>query len=254
MLPRNPRDRFPADRFPADDNARPPRPLERGSLDEDAPADQGLKPIARFVNAAEGGFFAHELSLKAQCPVELRSEEDYDALAGLWTTRFLLCVPARCAEEATVALAELVERSEHEDFLDTRPLPLRDVPELTGPIGRWDVDDFAADRFGAAAGGEGPVVHWVPIVLTLAAGSMMFWGFRKLNEAPPRPPLPAGHRTGLWESLSTSEGRVWVQLDRQGRAVRELEVDAEAGVAVIREDRDGDAAFDHTRRLHRDEL
>jgi hypothetical protein len=241
MQPRDPRDRFPT---------TPPA----------GPSADPLRPIARFVNAAEGGFFAHELSLEAQCPVELRAEEDYDAVAGHWTTRFLLCVPARCAEAAATALQELVERSEHEDFLDSRPLPLRDttelnpalgsdrLPELTGPVARWDRNDFTA-----APGEDGPVVHWVPIVLTLAAGSMMFWSLRKLNEPPPKPPLPAGHREGLWESLSTSEGRVWVQLDRQGRAVRELEVDPETGVAVIREDLDGDAAFDRTRRLRRTE-
>ena len=62
-------------------------------------------PIARFLNAAEAGYFAHELKLMRNIPVTLRAEDDFDAVSGNWSTGFVLAVPEVWAERAAATKA-----------------------------------------------------------------------------------------------------------------------------------------------------
>ena len=203
--------------------------------------------IARFLNAAEAGYFAHELKLLRNIPVKLQAEDDFDAVSGHWSTRFVLSVPGPWAERAALTLQELVRQTEAEDSL----------PELAASAlereAFLEADSRPFDPFA-----EGPLfspqnqVNWVPIVVTLAAGSMAIWGIKKLWE--PARPLPAAApakapRDVLWDVVTTPAGRKWVQSDPAGRPVRDLEINPAGTEATLREDSDGDHVFDRTRHV-----
>jgi hypothetical protein len=204
--------------------------------------------IARFLNAAEAGYFAHELKLLRNIPVTLRAEEDFEALAGHGTTGFVLSVPNVWAEPAARTLTELVNRSESEEDLSERVS--EEAVRDSVPLGRTQAfDPFAReDEFEM-----GPAIPWVPIVVTLAAGSLAFWGVKTLWE-PARPPAPApvkASRDVLWDVMRTPQGRKWVQVDPQGQPIRELEIEPAGTAAILREDHDGDQVFEHIERIKR---
>eukprot|EP00913_Durusdinium_trenchii_P008935 g8401.t1 len=197
---------------------------------ENEPADASDEPvvaIARFLNAAEAGFFAHTLLNSEEIPASLRAEDDFDAVSGFWTARYLLMVPERMVDAATKALQSVVKRSETEDFLDSAG----DPNELTH-FGSESVNvtRFAEDpeRYPAD---ETSTIKWGPVMLTLAAGSLALWGLRELQR-PPR--VEAGPKHGaLWDDLS-EPSKPWVQ-QLEGDRRRELHFDRQRNRAVIRE-------------------
>ena len=73
--------------------------------------DEAIVSIARFHNAAEAGYFSHELMRSEEIPSMVKVDEHFDALCGRWTTRFLLLVPECFAETAAAALQRLVKQS-----------------------------------------------------------------------------------------------------------------------------------------------
>jgi hypothetical protein len=209
---------------------------ERFPADADAGefvGDEPLRAIARFPNAAEAGFFAHALQATEDIPVTLRAEEDYNAVSGYWSTRYLLEVPERVAESAYRSLESLISRSESEDI-------------LASAAGRWDTWErsaelsevprvFAADR--SIRDEERhplPGINWGPLVLSFAAGSLALFGLQSLQPAiKPRVEAPGGRQQELWDQLSRP-AKPWTQkLDGNRRRV--LEFNAERSRAVVRE-------------------
>jgi hypothetical protein len=201
-----------------------------GSDSTDAPGE--WLTVARFGNAAEAGYFADELHHVLGCEPRIDVRDDFDAVHACWHTRYLLSVPAALAEHAHAQLHQMLD-------------------------GEWEQLESAGrstlaghNPFGIAAGDQrapgatGPsVVNWVPIMLTLAAGSFVIWAGNKKAHPPRRPPAPRdGQRFDLIDVLS-SDSAPWVQhLNRGG--VRELVIDGVTGAAQVREDVDGDGVFE----------
>ena len=190
--------------------------------------DEPLKTIAKFANAAEAGFFAHALTATEDLPVMIHAEENFDAISGYWSTRYLLEVPERIAESAYRSLQSLIARTETEDIMESV------VPAGT----RWETERFAMtdfrDRsFDTTAAESG--VRWGPIVFSLAAGSLAFFGLQALQPAVnPRNDVPHGERRkDLWEQMSRPS-KPWTQ-SLNGNRRRELRFNAKRTRAVIRE-------------------
>lgn len=187
--------------------------------------DEPLRAIARFNNAAEAGFFAHTLLFAEEIPASIRAEENFDGVGGYWSTRYHLEVPESLAASASQRLQAIIDRSEREDFVDD-----------LGARNAFPVDDTTrfAGFDGASAEAEYRGLRWGPIVLTLAAGSLAFLGFRALQPAlKPRGDAPVGRQKDLWEQLS-QPSKPWVQRLDNGRR-REVRFNADRSRATIRE-------------------
>lgn len=207
-----------------------------------------LDAVARFQSAAEAGYFAHELKMLQNVPTLVRAVEEFDAVSGHWSTGFVLFVPSPQAEEAALTLQDLVRQSENEDASPVRASATSER-EVTTTSPSEPFDPFVRDEEF-----EYPEpINWVPIVVTLAAGSLAFWGVKQLWEpARPQPAAPAdAPRDVLWDIMKTPQGRKWVQQDADGRRIRELEIHPDGSEAVLREDHDGDEFFEKTRRVKR---
>lgn len=209
--------------------------------------EEPMAPIARFHNVAEAGYFAHELMLQADIPATVNMDESFEALGGYWSTRFLLSVPRSQVEAATHRLQRLIERTELEEPAEfeeaglDESVPSAETSQLSPPGAQsataWDGRVEPPDE-------EEGGVHWVPIVLTLAAGSAAFWGFRKLNDAPqPDNNAARPQQADLWDELGTFS-EPWVQDLDNGEGVRKLWIDRRQGTLVIREDLNGDGNFE----------
>lgn len=209
----------------------------------DAVSDEGLATIARFHNIAEAGFFAHELMHRESLPVQLSVDESFDAISGLWNTRFLLCVPESQSKSAAAMLQRMIEQTDTDGW---------DADEAIYGFNDPTVDSFRRTHVVVADEGS---IHWLPIMLTLAAGSFVLWGVRKFQEQPVRrgmPPVGREH-TDFWDDLSANS-KPWVQLLDDGRGVREFWIDAERDEAVLREDADGNGHFEKQLRFRRSML
>ncbi len=228
----------PAEGIAADDvsaaaMSRPAAGVAAETLDA-SPAERGFVPIARFRNAAEAGYFADELTRDEAFSAVVDLEEALDSFGHYWTTRFVLWVPRGHAESAARQLQQLVDATESDELFATS-----DAGEMVEPgamASHLETEDVAES---ADSG-----VNWVPIVLTIAAGSMALWVARSMNEQPKRDVrlAPAGGRQiDLWERLST-DTEPWVQESAGGR--RELSVSRDRDTAVLREDLDGDGIFE----------
>ena len=217
-------------------------------IDEDV-LDDAIVSIARFHNAAEAGYFSHELMLAEEIPSMVKMDEQFDALSGRWSTRFLLLVPERFRENAAEALLRLVEQSNSEDSLEEET---RKTFRVTSEDLEHFGDEMEFDRYSAVESR----VNWVPIVLTLAAGSAVFWGVRKLQDRP-QPhanAAPVGARQqDLWERLSGFP-EPWIQQSEGGERTRSIQFETEGNVVIIREDSDGDGHFEREHRLPREIL
>lgn len=198
--------------------------------DEPPPIDGKLVPIARFTNVAEAGFFCHELMYRLSIPVRMAAEENFDALSGHWWSRYVLSVSEAVADQATMALQQLVEQTSGGD--DEAASTLDPPEEEFSPL---------EEAFEDGAG-----VNWVPIILTLAAGSVVFWGVRKLHDQPRAilaAPIRLQHNE-LWDYVSEDEPAPFVQHLEDGRGRRELRFEPDRRRIVIREDRDGDGRYE----------
>lgn len=204
----------------------------RADFDE-LDADSEWITIARFGNAAEAGYFAHELGPVLKCEPRIEYQDDFDAIAGAWRTRYLLTVPIEIAEHGRIQLAAMLEGNWELD----QPGPDADDPfcsaEPTVP--------------GRSQRGANSRINWVPIMLTLAAGSAVFWAGRK---APfvrgPVEPRGAGQRDLL--DFLADGADPWVQHGGAGGGRRELRINPRGDGATVVEDTDGDGLFD--RELH----
>lgn len=190
-----------------------------------------VRTIARFANAAEAGFFAHVLLSMEDIPAEIRTEDDYDGIAGYWSTRFLLDVPARLAKEAGEILQQVIDRSEREDFVGTPAGRLAESDSNLMTASRYStvevLDDSAAE--------SRPGLRWTPIVLTIAAGSLAFFGLRTMQQQAGKAQrnIPVGKQDELWQQMGQPM-QPWTQ-QLPGNRRRELRFNADRTRAVLRE-------------------
>ena len=211
--------------------------------------DEAIVSIARFHNAAEAGYFSHELMRSEEIPSMVKVDEHFDALSGRWATRFLLLVPERFAETAAAALQRLVEQSNSDEDIEEQARET--LGGTSEEMERLD-EEMEFDRYATLGSG----VNWVPIVLTLAAGSAAFWGVRKLQDRP-QPhanAAPVGARqSDLWERLSSSP-EPWIQHVEGGERTRSIQFETDRNMVIIREDSDGDGHFEREHRIRRETL
>lgn len=192
--------------------------------------------VARFGNAAEAGYFANELEYAIDCEPRLEQRDDFDPVHHFWRTSYVLSVPDDHADTAVVQLRRI---------LDGEPIESSAAPAARVASSRLAGRAADAMHDGAPdddANGESGI-NWVPIVLTIAAGSLVLWAGKK---APPlRRPAPPDDalRVDFWDALGRDRAP-WVQRSETD-GVRELVIDAATGHAVLREDRDGDGQFEH---------
>lgn len=199
---------------------------EAADFIEDVANDQCRTPIARFQNGAEAGYFADELTHAAELDVRLLVREQFDAVHGMSVTDYVLLVREADAERASQILRSLVSSTDDHD-----------ADDASG-------DQAAQDGFNVAATPGGPV--WVPILLTLAAGSIAYWGVEKVEQRPRPPALVNRDRRqppDLWRVLGMSPDP-WVQKLGPGQGVRRLQIAPDRRTAVVQEDRDGDGRFE----------
>lgn len=203
-----------------------------------------LAPIARFESAAEAGYFCHELMDRESLPVTIAIDENFDAVSGRWWTHYVLRVPEEMAETAITALQVLLDESQgdqgnhHQEILEGADAI---EPPSNASEERFEIFDCAGEF---DAGGLG--VNWVPIILTLAAGSVAFWGFRKLQDQgrPPIAAAPAGRdQRDLRDALSR-HGGTWIQQSGNAGGVRHLRYEPDQKTVIIREDGEGDGIFE----------
>lgn len=175
--------------------------------------------IARFQNGAEAGYFADELTRACHVDTEVVARERFDAVHAGWSVDYILLVERPHAERAARLLQSLVES--------------------TG-------DDGGDGATGESPRSDLPGGVWVPLILTLAAGSIACFGIDRLDHRPRAPALvvrDAREPPDLWEVLAGTRG-TWVQKLEGGPGVRELTLDPETHSAQLKEDHDGDGRFD----------
>ncbi|MBS0266449.1 MAG: hypothetical protein JSS02_31245, partial [Planctomycetes bacterium] len=148
--------------------------------------------------------------------------ERFEAMHANWTIDFMLQVPPERVSEATGLLQELVAQTTDAE----QPGGTNSAAGLTAGL-------------------------WVPLVSTLAAGSVVCFGIDRVDGRPPRrvrvqreeaPPAE------LWELLTAAPGP-WVQPGGPGMGAKRVTFDRARKVAVIEEDLDGDGAIDRAREL-----
>ena len=187
-------------------------------LAEDAEDGERGVAIARFQSGAEAGYFADELTRETGIEVDVLVRERFDAVHAVWTVDYILQVSPLHAQEAPGALQSLVDATGDDAG-----------EESTGP----SVSDI-------------PAGVWIPLILTLAAGSIACFGIEHLDHRPRPPALVVGDGRKppeLWEILGATNGP-WVQQLEGGRGVRRLTLNPDHRSAVLEEDHDGDGRID----------
>jgi hypothetical protein len=189
-----------------------------GEFDAVDDSGESRVAIARFQNGAEAGFFADELNRRTGIETDVLTRERFDAVHALWTVDFLLTVSRDRADEAPRLLQELVDATGDEELDEA-------IPSANG-----------LDLLGGV---------WVPLIITLAAGSIVCFGIDRADHRPRPPALVVGDGrkpAELWDVLSARPGP-WVQpLDAGGE--RRLTLDREHHTALLQEDQDGDGQVD----------
>lgn len=199
--------------------AEPPAGLAAEDSQPESSELPARVPIARFQNGAEVGFFADELTRETGIEVEVLAREKFDAVHAVWSIDYLLLVERAQAERAARALQALVESTGGE---------MGDEPEST------------------ARASDIPGGVWVPLILTLAAGSIACFGIERGDHRPRAPALVVGdarRSPELRQLMGAARGN-WVQPLDGGPGIRQLTLDPDRGTAVLREDEDGDGQFE----------
>ena len=185
--------------------------------DQDAIAVEHGQAIARFQSGAEAGFFADELTRATGIEADVLVRERFDAVHAVWTVDYVLHVSPEHASEAAGALQLLVDATGDDA-----------AEESTGPR----ITDL-------------PAGAWMPLILTLAAGSIACFGIEHLDQRQRPPALVVGDGRKppeLWEILNATHGPWVQQLD--GGGTRRLTLNRDNRTAVLEEDHDGDGHVD----------
>jgi hypothetical protein len=192
------------------------RPNEFSSVDE---FGESRVAIARFQSGAEAGYFADELIRRTGMETDVLTRERFDAVHAVWTVDYLLLVSRDHADEAPRLLQELVDATGDDDGDEAAP---------------------------AAGSSDLPAGVWVPLIITLAAGSIVCFGIERADHRPRPAALVVGDGRKppeLWEILGATQGPWVQQLDEAG-GVRRLTLDREHRTALLQEDDDGDGVID----------
>lgn len=200
---------------------------ETASLAETTP----FEPIARFANIAEAGYFHSELEGRLECDVRLNTQDHFDAPSASWWSDYVLTVPAANTQTAVAALKDLVAETDQSEFLDLGTEP---------PAQRMAMSD---EEFAPSSR-----IHWTPIVLTLAAGTFVFWAAKQAQLQFRGAGDRKAHGVSLWDMMSESD-QPWVQRSENGGGRREISIDPNTNMATLREDTDGDGVVDRVSQL-----
>ncbi|MEW4527798.1 hypothetical protein [Maioricimonas sp. JC845] len=206
--------------------------------DATSPADDSYRPIARFANAAEAGYFAHELAHRLDFDPVVRSEQDFDAIGGAWRQAYLLCAPEPLANAAAALLHEMCGDEDDHAHRAARETE-------SGPF-----DRFSADRdteWGDRSASRRSLIPWASLLLTVAAGSVAFWSGRHAGR--PAVAVDPRRQEALLKELLATPDRPWQQrVGRQG-GMRQLTITPDRRAVLLQEDRDGDGLFEHQKRF-----
>ncbi|MCA9111174.1 MAG: hypothetical protein KDA52_14575 [Planctomycetaceae bacterium] len=189
------------------------------------------EPIARFTNIAEAGYFHSELEGHLDCEVHLKTQDHFDAPSASWWTDYILTVPTTDADRAIAVLKQLVSDTDNSDFHDFGIESAPDRAVLP------DVTQSQDSR-----------IHWMPIVLTLAAGTFVVWATNQVQFGLRGQADRDVNGISLWDTMSTNE-EPWVQKLPGGRR-REISVSPDQDIAILREDTDGDGILDRVSHVH----
>ena len=182
------------------------------------PRSTDVVQAARFTNAAEAGFFVHELETELGITGELEQREHFNAIHGTWHADYALLVARYDAPRVAEFLRGL--RDETEDEAGAWRAPGEALPAETSSLGS----------------------RWMPVLITLAAGSVAYLGVTKLEE-PPRPPALHVNRPAdaLWRELARGD---WTQPHPEGKGTRRMRMDARRRVVIIEDDLNQDGRID----------
>lgn len=197
-------------------NADPVLPEEFDSIDE---CGESRIAIARFQSGAEAGYFADELTRRTGIETDVLTRERFDAVHAVWSVDYLLLVSRDRSDEAPRLLQELVDATGGDERDETTP---------------------------SAQASDLPAGVWVPLIITLAAGSIVCFGIERADQRPRPAALVVGDGRKppeLWEILGATPGP-WVQQLGEGPGVRRLTLDREHRTALLQEDHDGDGHVD----------
>lgn len=190
--------------------------------------------IAHLSNIAEAGYFSDELFRHRQIDSTIDVENQFNALLGDWSARYVIYVASNRAASSREFLQEMSQAHRiEEEYADDRHDDIQaNSAYRDGGLKRSNSFDRQPDS--RTASEEASRIHWVPFVLTLTAGSFFFWGFLQWNRNRPndRHQIPH-HSRQFWDDVSSPQ-RKWYQRLNNGRT-RELEFDPKSGEARIRE-------------------
>lgn len=188
--------------------------------------------VARFANAAEAGYFANELDYALGVEPRLDCRDDFDAIQERWRSGFALSVPEAVADRARSVLHDLLDSDSSTDAASDGVTSDHSIPAS------FDGCEEEAEPPKSAAS----QIKWGPVLLTLAAGSLVIWHGKKL--APQR--QPADPRNAMRIPLRDAPGlsdSTWIQ-SPGGGVRRELAFPADGQPARLREDRNGDGVYE----------
>lgn len=140
-----------------------PRCGFEGSLSADhceTVLDGAFVTIARFAWASEAGYFSHELGLRSSFETRILWEDQSDTIHGFWQGEYLLQVPPDWVDEARAMIRELLDDN------GERPHAVNN---------RWSEPEDAVETFDPQFSSA---MNWVPIILTLTAGSVAALGYQ----------------------------------------------------------------------------
>ena len=208
--------------------------------DAQTAVENGDRPIARFANAAEAGYFAHELAHRLDFEPVVRAEQDFDATSGTWRCAYLLCAPESLADAAAALLHEMCGEEENHS---RRTLHESDRDSVSSRFDPYTMEDDGGQFERLAT--RRSLVPWASLLLTVAAGSVVFWSGRHAG----RPPVVPRRQDALLKELLATPGRPWQQPLEQPGSLRQLTVSDDRQSILLQEDRDGDGQFEHERRF-----
>ncbi len=189
---------------------------ECDSIDQ---CEESRVAIARFQNGAEAGYFADELTRRTGIETDVLTRERFDAVHAVWTVDYLLLASRDRSDEAPRLLQELIDATGGDERDEATP---------------------------SAQASDLPAGVWVPLIITLAAGSIVCFGIERADQRPRPAALVVGDGRKppeLWEILGATHGP-WVQHLGEGGGVRRLTLDREHHTALLQEDHDGDGRVD----------
>lgn len=184
--------------------------------------------IARFAWASEAGYFSHELGVRNPFETRILWEDLSDKVHGFWQGEYLLQVPPEWADEARAQLRLLLD----------------DKGDGTADAGRWDESSDREQAFDPQLSSS---IRWVPIVLTLTAGTVVAIGYQVWLRHEVRPPIA---RDQTLEELDAPRegGQLFVHQEADGTSLT-IELNPAREQMILTEDLDGDGEPDQRRVL-----